>query len=239
MTSADPGLIICGVDGTQDAPSVIAAAKATAARVGSPLLLLHSVTSSWEASVPAFKDCDDGTSRAVTYGPPGRTLIAAAHRSDASLLVVGTRGPDRRRRFGWGSVSRHVVRSARCPVMIVPPGANPEAPNTGSRVVCLVHGPADEPVIVAAAGLARRFDAGLLVLHAGEHSNHAMCQRARRVAGDIELETRLVRDAIDAVSEEAALVVAPAPARRRHRAAVSVALTQSARAPVVLVAARP
>jgi len=234
MTSADPGLILCGVDGTHDARSVVAAAKATATRVGSPLLLLHSVTSTWNATVPAFED-DDGTSRAVTHGPPGPALIAAAHRNDASLLVVGTRGPDRRSRLRWGSVSRHVARRARCPVMIVPPGANPEAPNTGSRIVCLVHGPADEPVIAAAAGLARRFDVRLLVLHAADR---AVRHRAADLAGDIELETRVMRDdpcvAVDAACEQVALVVAHAPERRRHSASVSLALTQSAPVPVVL-----
>ena len=241
MTSADPGLVLCGVDGTHDARSVVTAAKATAERVGSPLLLLHSLRSTWDASVPAFKD-DHGTARFVTHGPPGPALIAAAHRRDASLLVVGTRGPDRRSRLPWGSVSRHVARRARCPVMIVPPSANPEAPGSGSHIVCLVQGAPDESVIAAAAGVARRFDARLLVLHHVEHSDHTadrvMCDRAQELAGDIELETRVVRDdacaAVSAVSEQAALVVAGAPGQRRHGASVSLALTQSALVPVVL-----
>ena len=55
----------------------------------------------------------------VWEGEPGPAIVAAAESEDADLVVVGTRGRSRVERAVLGSVSDHVVRHARCPVLIV------------------------------------------------------------------------------------------------------------------------
>jgi nucleotide-binding universal stress UspA family protein len=52
-------------------------------------------------------------------GDPGAGIVAAAEAEDVDLLVVGTHGRDRAGRLLLGSVSDHLVRNAKCPVMVV------------------------------------------------------------------------------------------------------------------------
>jgi nucleotide-binding universal stress UspA family protein len=58
---------------------------------------------------------------AVT-GTVWRTIIEAAERIDADLIVTGTRGTTGLRSLLQSSVSDHVLRHGRRPVLIVPPG---------------------------------------------------------------------------------------------------------------------
>jgi nucleotide-binding universal stress UspA family protein len=55
----------------------------------------------------------------VWSGDPGNGLMAAAEAEHADLLVVGTRGRSGAGRMLLGSVSDHLVRHARCPVVVV------------------------------------------------------------------------------------------------------------------------
>jgi nucleotide-binding universal stress UspA family protein len=114
-------IVLCGVDGTDTGTTVLTAAKAAAARSGAPLLLTHVVTSLWGASIPAFQ-ADEESERLVEHGPPGARLLAVAAGHGAELIVIGTRAKR------WRSVARHVTKRAQCPVMIVGPAADPEAP---------------------------------------------------------------------------------------------------------------
>jgi nucleotide-binding universal stress UspA family protein len=57
--------------------------------------------------------------RVVVEGPAGEAILRHAH--DAELIVVGTRAYGALAEIVLGSVSRHVVRHARCPVVVVPP----------------------------------------------------------------------------------------------------------------------
>jgi nucleotide-binding universal stress UspA family protein len=52
-------------------------------------------------------------------GPPGRAL--AGETANTGMLVVGSHGRGPLRRALLGSVSAHVVRAARCPVVVCPP----------------------------------------------------------------------------------------------------------------------
>jgi nucleotide-binding universal stress UspA family protein len=114
-------IVLCGVDATDTGTTVLTAAKAAAERAGAPLLLTHVVTSLWGASIPAFQ-ADENTERLVEHGPPAARLLAVADGHGAELIVIGTRAGR------WGSVARKVARGAQCPVMIVGPAADPEAP---------------------------------------------------------------------------------------------------------------
>ena len=59
----------------------------------------------------------DRVQRSVVQGYPARVLLDAA--ADADLLVVGSRGRGGMVGMLLGSVSRHVVTNARCPVVVV------------------------------------------------------------------------------------------------------------------------
>jgi nucleotide-binding universal stress UspA family protein len=53
---------------------------------------------------------------------PARAILAAAE--GAWLVVVGSRGRGAVKGLVLGSVSQHVVRHCRCPVLVVPAGAS-------------------------------------------------------------------------------------------------------------------
>ena len=207
-------IVLCGVDATEGAHTVVAAAKATAARMDAPLLLAHVVRSTWDARVPAFK-AEQEIPRVATYGPAGPRLLAEAEHRGAELIVVGTRALGRVRGVLYGSVSRHLARRARCPVMIVPPGADPEAPGTGSHVVCTLREGQDAHVLDHATTLARRLGTSLVLVHA-----------------------RSQRDPVAAVlaaSERAVAVVVGAPGRWGREEPSSHILARAGIVPLILV----
>jgi nucleotide-binding universal stress UspA family protein len=60
-----------------------------------------------------------GVDRVVVEAPAGEGILE--HAKDAELIVVGTRAHGTLAEIVLGSVSRHVVRHAHCPVVVVPP----------------------------------------------------------------------------------------------------------------------
>ena len=56
----------------------------------------------------------------VWEGEPGPAIVEAARAEGADIVIVGTHGRNRVERLVLGSVSDHVVRNARCPILIVP-----------------------------------------------------------------------------------------------------------------------
>src|SRR5207244_5306490 len=72
----------------------------------------------------APNDC--GAAWLVDAGHPADRLVAVAADRDASLIVVGSRGP---RSSLLGSISAEVSRRAPCPVVVVPPGPDPTSTN--------------------------------------------------------------------------------------------------------------
>ncbi|MES1175557.1 MAG: universal stress protein [Myxococcales bacterium] len=61
----------------------------------------------------------------VRLDSPGIGLAQAASDLKADLIVVGTHGRSGLRRVLMGSVAETTVRHARCPVLVVPPHAEP------------------------------------------------------------------------------------------------------------------
>ncbi len=55
----------------------------------------------------------------VAHGHPAKALLRLAADSDASLLVVGSRGLGTFRRVLLGSVAQYCVQHATCPVVVV------------------------------------------------------------------------------------------------------------------------
>lgn len=64
-----------------------------------------------------------GAERRAAVGLPGERLADLADEEDAELIVVGSRGRGAFKAAFLGSVSNSLVGVARCPVVIVPPGA--------------------------------------------------------------------------------------------------------------------
>ena len=60
----------------------------------------------------------------VVEGYAGPALCQVAEEVSAEALVVGTRGRGGLKRAVLGSVSDHIVRNARCPVVVVNPSAS-------------------------------------------------------------------------------------------------------------------
>jgi nucleotide-binding universal stress UspA family protein len=54
----------------------------------------------------------------VAYGSPGEEIVRCAERDGASTIVVGRRGAGLSRAV-LGSVSEHVVRNAKQPVVVI------------------------------------------------------------------------------------------------------------------------
>ncbi|HTC85164.1 MAG TPA: universal stress protein [Candidatus Acidoferrum sp.] len=57
----------------------------------------------------------------VWEGEPGDGILGAADAERADLIIVGTRGRSGVSRSILGSISDHVIRHARCPVLVVRP----------------------------------------------------------------------------------------------------------------------
>jgi nucleotide-binding universal stress UspA family protein len=62
--------------------------------------------------------------RRVVFGHPAERLADLADDEEAELIVVGSRGRGAFKAAFLGSVSSSLVGVARCPVLIVPPGAS-------------------------------------------------------------------------------------------------------------------
>ncbi len=56
----------------------------------------------------------------VVTGDPGVSILEAARRTGAELIVLGSRGTGTVSRLLLGSVSRVILREAPCPVFVVP-----------------------------------------------------------------------------------------------------------------------
>ena len=56
----------------------------------------------------------------VREGPAAQVILEVADEENASLIILGTRGPSSATELLLGSVSVEVLRFARCPVLAVP-----------------------------------------------------------------------------------------------------------------------
>ena len=160
------GSILCGVDGSRHAPAVLRQAVRLAEALGVPLVVAHVVQpplpspgvgltarqlpavpidalmAAGEATLDTLLD-EEGlgdVERRVVLGFPADRLADLADDEGAELIVVGSRGRGAVKAALLGSVSTALIGVARCPVLGVPPGAEP---------------PSGEPAQSPAASLAR------------------------------------------------------------------------------------
>ena len=135
------GKVVVGVDGGEASMAALAEAFELASSRGQALAVVHA----WDAAM-LYRDltvyevvletsdehqrivaesiagfCEKYPDVTVTVhqdeGDPGRALVAASR--EAELVVVGSRGRGDAAATLFGSVSRHVVEHAHCPVVVV------------------------------------------------------------------------------------------------------------------------
>jgi nucleotide-binding universal stress UspA family protein len=77
----------------------------------------------WAVVDDAVTELEKGDIRVrgvVREGPAAHVILQVAEEENASLIVMGTRGPSSAAELLLGSVSAEVLRRARCPVLAVP-----------------------------------------------------------------------------------------------------------------------
>jgi len=103
---------------------------------------------------------------AVDGATPAARIVEVAGRLEADLIVLGTHGRSGFERLLLGSVTERVVRTARCPVITVPPPSVSTSKLPFKRVLCGID--FSEPSMAAlrfALSLAKESDSHLTLMH--------------------------------------------------------------------------
>lgn len=142
------GSILCGVDGSADSQAALRVAARLAEQLDARLVVAHVAQPEQLRTVgggpmpvltPALGagiEAGDrlltqileahglpGAERRVGTGVPADRLADLADEEEAEMIVVGSRGRGAFRAAFLGSVSSDLIGVARCPVLVVPPGA--------------------------------------------------------------------------------------------------------------------
>jgi nucleotide-binding universal stress UspA family protein len=125
-----------------------------------------------------------------------RVIVTEVETDDADLLVIGTHGRGGLERFLLGSTSDRLVRQAGCPVLVVPPDAEPPRGGRYSRVLCGIDfSPASLRAFRYALNLASAGNGEVRLLHAIEMPPEL---RDRQIAAALDV------DAVRMAAEKAA-----------------------------------
>ena len=187
--------VLCGVDHSRGSCAAARLAAALAERLGLRLVLLHSAPAAVTAHAEALpyavasagatgartlqdvvEAIDDRSAGSVVLrGAAGPRLVAAAAAVDAAFVVVGSRALGPLTGAVLGSVSAHVVREARCPVVVVPPAAAGDADDLepGAGVLCGIEARGDAACAAVAAELASGLAMRLTLAHVLKRSADA------------------------------------------------------------------
>ncbi|HET7138460.1 MAG TPA: universal stress protein [Gaiellaceae bacterium] len=142
--------VLCGVDGSIHARLALRAAAQLSAQLDARLVVAHVVQTApattrlgpvggpTALAPPPGAELEAGrgmlehvireeglaeAEQRVVYGFPADRLADLADEEDAELIVVGSRGRGAFKAAFLGSVSGELIGVARCPVLVVPPGA--------------------------------------------------------------------------------------------------------------------
>ena len=121
--------IVVGTDGSPTATVAVEVAQKLAKRLRGRLVLVGALdaygvsrqplqTALYEAAEGARAKKVDATAELIE-GTPGESILAAAIKHDADLIVVGNRGMGQATRFRLGSVPDWVAHDAPCDLLIV------------------------------------------------------------------------------------------------------------------------
>jgi nucleotide-binding universal stress UspA family protein len=227
--------IVCGIDGSRAAQAALEVASALAPRLGLRLVVVHAVPAptptlllTAPARVPVDAERVDllgresgaalleeaagahdlpPDARRLELGGPVTRLATVAAEEEARLLVVGTRGDGPLRAALLGSVSTSLVRSAPCPVVVVPPGLAAAALED-ERILCGIAGAQDGRALEVAAWLSGALRVPLTVAHVVAR-DEAPCESAVRAA-PTDADVRVLHG--DPADELTALTAAMRPA---------------------------
>jgi nucleotide-binding universal stress UspA family protein len=190
---AGSGPVVCGVDFSDSSKHALQFAHGFAARLGQPLVVVSAIdpliaeaaavrmgpgtfTDRAQRDLEGFAKeaaASGGTaapsmSVRTAPGSPDKELLEAAATAKAGVIVVGTEGLGRARRFVFGSTTLRVMRGTHRPVLAVPPplGAA-RSDGTIQRIVCGID--FSDPSRAAAAeavALARHLKVPVTLAHA-------------------------------------------------------------------------
>ena len=211
-TTTRPTGVLVGDDGTRHSRRVVELAVDEAGRLGLPLTVLvvaHPVADPDRSMTAQRRDeraaveeagrlldatlarararCPDRSVTGLLMVDPDETDLTD-RLAECALVVVGSRGAAGHRVFSLGTTSRHLLRSAPCPVLVVPvDGAAAPVWRSGLVVVGLDDGPLG-PLVVREAAAAASPARHVQVLHSyrrrqGETAEVALA-RARAICDE-------------------------------------------------------
>jgi nucleotide-binding universal stress UspA family protein len=105
----------------------------------------------------------------VTTGAPAAAIVDRAERADAVLVCMATHGRGRVGNVVLGSVSAAVVRRSSVPVLLVGPVVSAAGDRVRRLVTCLDGSELAERAVPAAAELAHRLDAEVVLVRVVPH----------------------------------------------------------------------
>ena len=198
--------ILVGVDGSWD--SCIAAAWAV--DVGHRMKAPTKAIAAWSAVPPPYDDRLDDVVAEITEhtatvaaesllavglddiavsaarGPTARVLIDAADKSDASMLVVGTRGLGRLSGLLLGSISRKLLFANHLPVVIVPCQSKIEYAPLRRVLVGADHSPVADRVLSWAAWFCSKVGASATIVRCADSGRERPPEHAEHFDGHVQ-----------------------------------------------------
>src|SRR5918992_2332620 len=174
--------IVVGTDGSPTASVAVEVAQKLAKRLKGKLVLVGALdaygvtrqplqTALYEAAEGARAKRVDATAELIE-GTPGESILRAAVKHDADLIVVGNRGMGQATRFRLGSVPDWVAHDAPCDLLIVDTtgrgGPRPPAPPY-SRILAGTDGSGTATEAVRKAyTLASVYAGSVILVHVGD-----------------------------------------------------------------------
>ena len=165
--------IVCGVDLAMKGDRAAACAAALARELGCESVLVHAqpVTGQGHSlrELQALADrhgFPHGARGHLATGDPAEALTRMAEQTNAEMTVIAGRGLHELAIALLGGVSSTLVRTAPCPIAVLPPEASVPAGGIRAVVAGIAGGQQDGELLSFAADLARRLSATLHVVHA-------------------------------------------------------------------------
>ena len=134
--------ILCPIDFSETSVKAMNHAEQLAEKFGAELILLHAfdmpetydrrgqthpADRELEPKLRDIKSARTKLTYALHAGAPGEVICWFAEEKHCDLIVMGTHGRTGLKHFFLGSVAEHVVRHARCPVLVLRTGKPGEA----------------------------------------------------------------------------------------------------------------
>ena len=171
--------IVVATDGSETAEHAQRVAAAIAKASRAQLILVHGCHREEEGAAVLARAEESLKAEGVTpkselhEGDPVEIVVELADRQDAGLIVIGSRGLSRAKRFFLGSVSHSVAYHAPCDVLLVrarPKTLNPPDPSYRSVVVATDGSPTADRAARKGLDLARKVGASATLVFVGHPS---------------------------------------------------------------------